>query len=729
MIISETVSSPVITSITATPSRFKIKASAKAFKILSGFYSEPILAIPRELGANAWDSHVKAGTTDKMFEVHAPNNLEPWFSVRDFGTGLSPEDIDTIYTTYFESTKTHENDSDGCMGLGSKTPFNYTDNFNVTSFFHGTKYVYNCYIDESGAPNILPVTSEPTTEHNGLEVKFGVKIADLSMWVDKITRAYEPFRFRPIIKGVKINYPERVYLYEGKGWAFRKNEGYSRYGNNECHAFMGNYCYPVSHSALRTAIYGIDDNSRHDIEKVFNYGGFDLFFDIGDLEVAPNKEQLQYEDGNSTTKSLLAAAKRAVKELRAIIAKSGEIPKTRWEALSMYNKYNGYNSPYAAVRNIVGEIPVSFNGEKIAQGNENVVHVHKETGCLSDKTSLPHFQLHALERIEGRCKKTGTYYPQVDGRDVIIFYTNNESIKIARLRHYLNTNYATKPIPVCYVVTDVSPNNKTFFAHKKYFGWEDSIIKSIESLSKPPPSPRVARIVGVNEISYADISKFITSPAHGNAYISWGRKSAQFDAAKTYYYIDFVYNTATWKGHDVDRIVDDAVRVFANKKLNDDATEIYGINRKNVKLLKTGTWINVFDLVDKHVKANKAVFEDQLYIRQYKDELESLNGLHQKLTWRAAFIKNLTNDKTREMFQAFLTAHSSSSKQVERLHDEDFYTFFKVTPKKHSDLPIDVTEFKRLLKDKYLGVFDIVYEYADDVNAVAKIVNFIDEKS
>ena len=146
MIIQQEVSAPIITSIGATPSKFKIKASAKAFKILSGFYSEPILAIPRELGANAWDAHVKAKNTKQMFEVHAPNTLEPWFTIRDFGTGLSPEDIDQIYTTYFESTKTGENESDGCMGLGSKTPFNYTENFSVISYFEGVKYIYNCFI-------------------------------------------------------------------------------------------------------------------------------------------------------------------------------------------------------------------------------------------------------------------------------------------------------------------------------------------------------------------------------------------------------------------------------------------------------------------------------------------------------------------------------------------------------------------------------------------------------
>ena len=45
MITTEISSSPVLTNIAATASKFKIKASARAFQILSGFYSEPILAI------------------------------------------------------------------------------------------------------------------------------------------------------------------------------------------------------------------------------------------------------------------------------------------------------------------------------------------------------------------------------------------------------------------------------------------------------------------------------------------------------------------------------------------------------------------------------------------------------------------------------------------------------------------------------------------------------------
>jgi HSP90 family molecular chaperone len=89
---------------------FRIRNSAKAFNILSsGLYANKIRAIIRELSCNAVDSHVAAGRSGTPFDVHLPNTLEPHFSIRDYGTGLSHEQVKNIYTTYFESTKTDSN--------------------------------------------------------------------------------------------------------------------------------------------------------------------------------------------------------------------------------------------------------------------------------------------------------------------------------------------------------------------------------------------------------------------------------------------------------------------------------------------------------------------------------------------------------------------------------------------------------------------------------------------
>lgn len=59
---------------------YKIKNSGTAFEILSsGLYSNKIKAIVRELGCNAYDSHVAAGHPEKPFDVHIPTMLSPTF--------------------------------------------------------------------------------------------------------------------------------------------------------------------------------------------------------------------------------------------------------------------------------------------------------------------------------------------------------------------------------------------------------------------------------------------------------------------------------------------------------------------------------------------------------------------------------------------------------------------------------------------------------------------------
>ena len=134
---------------------FRIRNSAKAFNILSsGLYANKIRAIIRELSCNAVDSHVAAGKSDTPFDVHLPNQLEPHFSIRDYGTGLNHEQVKNIYTTYFESTKTNSNEFIGALGLGSKSPFAYTDNFTVTAIQGNKKGIYTAFINDQGVPSI-----------------------------------------------------------------------------------------------------------------------------------------------------------------------------------------------------------------------------------------------------------------------------------------------------------------------------------------------------------------------------------------------------------------------------------------------------------------------------------------------------------------------------------------------------------------------------------------------
>lgn len=264
---------------------FRIRNSAKAFNILSsGLYANKIRAIIRELSCNAVDSHVAAQRGDLPFDVHLPNALEPWFSIRDYGTGLSHEQVTNIYTTYFESTKTESNDFIGALGLGSKSPFSYTDNFTVTAVQGGQRGIYTAFINDQGVPSIALMMQDASDEPNGVEVKFSVNDRyDFDRFRQEAAFVYRYFRLRPIItgyEGFEFNEPEYIDrdIIPGVHTSSKSHRGDSV-------AIMGNIEYPIS---LPNA-----DKSLGELAKLLECG-LVMEFDIGELDFQASREGLSY---------------------------------------------------------------------------------------------------------------------------------------------------------------------------------------------------------------------------------------------------------------------------------------------------------------------------------------------------------------------------------------------------------------------------------------------------
>ena len=169
----------VQTNITSSK-EFTFKDSQKIFSILSdNLYSNKIGSIIRELSCNAYDSHIQMGLKNIPFEIQLPSIFSPIFFIRDYGTGISKENMFKIFSCYGESTKTDSNDFVGAFGLGSKTPLSYTKSFSVTSYYDGYKTIYSVFLNESGIPCLSEISSSPTKE-TGFKVSFGVKNEDFS---------------------------------------------------------------------------------------------------------------------------------------------------------------------------------------------------------------------------------------------------------------------------------------------------------------------------------------------------------------------------------------------------------------------------------------------------------------------------------------------------------------------------------------------------------------------
>lgn len=277
----ETATHEIILSNVGTTGEFKIRNSAKAFNILSsGLYSNKIRAIIRELSCNAVDSHVGAGKPDVPFEVHLPTILEPWFAVRDFGLGLDNDQVVNVYTTYFESTKTDSNDFIGALGLGSKSPFSYTDNFTVTAIKNGIQRIYSAFINEAGVPSIAEMGEQLTDEGNGVEVKFSVTDRnDYYSFRNEANQVFRWFKFQPKITGNSLIVEPMRYIEKNIVPGVHSSDYQSM-------ALMGNIAYPI---------HNIPQADKHfgDLAELLNCN-LVMEFQIGELDFAASREQLSF---------------------------------------------------------------------------------------------------------------------------------------------------------------------------------------------------------------------------------------------------------------------------------------------------------------------------------------------------------------------------------------------------------------------------------------------------
>lgn len=320
---------------------YQIEATSKAFDILfKNIYSDPVKAILRELATNAYDSHVEAGNKDKPFDIHLPTTLNPQFYIRDYGVGLSPDEIRNIYRVVFKSTKTSSNEQIGCFGLGCKTPFAYTDNYIIESIQNGKKYICNAFYNDVSSPSLAFMSNgEKTSEPNGLKITINVKAADISLWKERAREVYAYFKVKPCFLGNPVTINDSEYKLSGDSWGLRQSTyGYNQYIN----AIMGQIGYKINIASLK----GLTDTEKSLSEK-----GIDLFFNIGDLSVEANREGIHLND-----KSCLAIKNKlsiVVNDLNDKIEKEISSCKCFWDACIKLQDLHGDLGDCAKIFNTI----------------------------------------------------------------------------------------------------------------------------------------------------------------------------------------------------------------------------------------------------------------------------------------------------------------------------------------------------------------------------------------
>lgn len=370
-----TKSSPVEISSSLGTSSFSIAMNAKAFRTLSDtLYQNKIGSIVREISCNALDGHTANGNANQPFEVHLPDHFEPWFAVKDFGIGLTPDDIVTVFTKYFESTKEQTNEMIGAFGLGGKSPFSYTDQFTVTSITDGMARAYSAYIGEDGLPRIDLMAKFPTGEPTGVEVKIGVNVDDYRKFADELKNQLRWFRVKPNV----INAPNFSWHGDITIDSILETDNVLisnspvAYYDSPSYILQGNVGYPLNVSNLGDGVSKANRNLLDSLRtNIVLYK-----FDIGQIGVTASREAIEY---NKTTVANIDAKLDDIRaELEAFVNEKLENIETDWERAKFLNSHVVLRNIAKASGNKSFDINDSYHG--IGFNFQKCMLNEKETG-------------------------------------------------------------------------------------------------------------------------------------------------------------------------------------------------------------------------------------------------------------------------------------------------------------------------------------------------------------
>ena len=353
--------------------------------LLRNNYSNTILATIRETYANAVDANKENNLSPELIEVKSPTSLDQTFSVRDYGCGLSRDQIFNLYSKFGKSTKRGSDLSIGGFGIGRFAPLSYKDSFTVTSYHNGNKSIYSLYISEENDTKIDEVFSEPTSEANGICISVGVAKNDLTKFNEEMSSFFSNFEILPKFLNIQNHIIKPEIVIFGVDWQIRKSfNGHSNYAVGDQGIVMGGIYYPINPEL-------VDFKNDDDYAWTIYLNKLVFIADIGSVSLHHSRETLEY---NKTTKAYLKSRYQAFcKEFTdSIKNKIAQFDCLR-DAMSYYKDIN-HTFPRKAFDKLESQDVFVFKDYKITNFNfnratyevDNKAHripVYAKTYCVS----------------------------------------------------------------------------------------------------------------------------------------------------------------------------------------------------------------------------------------------------------------------------------------------------------------------------------------------------------
>lgn len=696
---------------------FRIRNSAKAFNILSsGLYANKIRAIIRELSCNAVDSHTAAGRTDTPFDVHLPNSLEPFFSIRDYGTGLTHEQVTNIYTTYFESTKTNSNEFIGALGLGSKSPFSYTDNFTVTAIKEGRKGIYTAFINEQGVPSIALMMEEQTTDPAGVEVKFAVEDRyDFDKFRQEAKYVYEYFKLRPVVSGnadFKFKDPEYKETNIIPGVHYNSDTGRHSY------AIMGNIKYPIEVPNAEKALGGL-----HGLLSC----GLVMEFAIGELDFQASREGLSYIP--ETIQAIKTKLEALNAQLAIHIAIEADKITNLWErALYLNKRYQDYLFTQAVVKYVTDtkfelftpqanrwnalktfNLPVKDLASKYNMVVRGFSKSRSYAVCSTIKPT------HSHSNVNGQTIMFDEWQFQVSS-DTFFVINDTKVGATERAKHHWknssdkNNSYQSN-VYVLEAVDKTKPVNTKAFFKALSNPPEAKILMASSLLEKERTGS-----MGAN-VTIMRLEEGRSRGWRNRAEMVWrdAGKADTFDSKTTYYYLPL-------SGYKNLGVVEDIKSLENHLRTGNLFTDhIYGVRKTDIEWVKTQkNWVNL----DEHIKGKLG----QL------GQADVMGLVKQSIDWKELYQYNATkhivekNSPYLVLFNTFKDVKESDQKSRQSL--EWLCRQYKVATSTNVDPATLIDKYNKEVETiiKRYPLIKNLSKYSTEGANVAEYINLIDAK-
>ena len=693
---------------------FRIRNSAKAFNILSsGLYANKIRAIVRELSCNAVDSHTAAGKQNTPFDVHLPNSLEPWFSIRDYGTGLSHDQVTNIYTTYFESTKTASNEFIGALGLGSKSPFSYTDNFTVTAIKDGVKGVYTAFINEAGVPSIAKMMDEQTTDPAGVEVKFAVEERyDFDKFRQEARYVYEYFKLRPVVSG-SADFKFKDPAYKEKDiipGVHYSDDGRSSY------AIMGNIKYPIDVPNADKALAGL---------KGLLGCGLVMEFAIGELDFQASREGLSYIP--QTIDAIKNKLEQLNAQLATHIANEADKITNMWERALYLEKRFADNLFNQAVAKYVTDTKFELFAPQCNRWNAMKQFKFEVKHLASTyNIALRGFSKSRSYNVCSTAKPTHNYN-NVNGQTVyrdeweirvsndVYFVINDTKVGATeRAKHHWKNSKIDSHSSNVYVIEAVDktkPVLTTEFFTSMSNPPESKILQASSLLEKERASG-----IGQN-VTIMRLEEGSRRGYNDRAPMVWrdGGKAGSFDATQTYYYLPL-------SGYKNLGTVEDVKQLEIHLRGSGIYTQdIYGVRKGDIEAIKSQkNWVNL----DEHIKGKLSNL----------GQADVLSLVKQSIDWKELYQYNATkhiaekNSPYLVLFNTFKDVKGSDQKMRQSL--EWLCRQYKVATSTNVDPATLIDKYNKEVEAifKRYPLIKSLSKYSTEGADLAEYINLVDTK-